>query len=71
MALLQVNFNTETLHRKVTMQVILPSDAGGRSAGPFKTLNLLHGLMENCTAWISNTRIEGDGTKSCRRDALC
>jgi S-formylglutathione hydrolase FrmB len=25
---------------------------------PFKTLYLLHGLMDNCMAWTSNTRIE-------------
>ena len=56
MALLQVNFNSTTLHRKVPMQVILPTDAG--SEGPFNTLYLLHGLMDNCTAWTSNTRIE-------------
>jgi putative tributyrin esterase len=58
MALLQVNFNSAALHRKVPMQVILPSDATVRSAGPFKTLYLLHGLMDNCHAWTSNTRIE-------------
>jgi putative tributyrin esterase len=58
MALLQINFNSSTLHRKVPMQVILPLDAGSGSAGPFKTLYLLHGLMDNCTAWTANTRIE-------------
>lgn len=58
MALLQINFNAVTLHRKVSMQVILPSDAENRSAGPFKTLYLLHGLMDNYLGWTSNTRIE-------------
>lgn len=58
MALLQVNFNSAILHRKVPMQVILPTDAGSGSTGPFKTLYLLHGLMDNCTVWTSNTRIE-------------
>jgi putative tributyrin esterase len=58
MALLQVNFNSATLHRKVPMQVILPSDAEIGSGGPFKTLYLLHGLFDNCLAWTSNTRIE-------------
>ena len=58
MALLQVNFKSMTLHRKVPMQVILPSDSEIGSAGPFKTLYLLHGLMDNCQAWTSNTRIE-------------
>lgn len=58
MALLQVNFTSATLHRKVPMQVILPSDTVNGSEGPFKTLYLLHGLMDNCQAWTSNTRIE-------------
>jgi len=58
MALLQVNFFSTTLHRKVPMQVILPTDTAVGSAGPFKTLYLLHGLMDNCTAWTSYTRIE-------------
>jgi S-formylglutathione hydrolase FrmB len=58
MALLQVIFHSATLHRKVPMQVILPSDAAGGSTGPFKTLYLLHGLLDNYTAWTSNTRIE-------------
>jgi S-formylglutathione hydrolase FrmB len=58
MALLQVIFHSATLHRKVPMQVILPADAAGGSKGPFKTLYLLHGLLDNYTAWTSNTRIE-------------
>jgi S-formylglutathione hydrolase FrmB len=58
MALLQVNFNSTTLHCKVPMQVILPTDAHAVSTGPFKTLYLLHGLMDTFTAWTSNTRIE-------------
>ncbi|MFN8442578.1 MAG: alpha/beta hydrolase family protein [Caldilineaceae bacterium] len=58
MALLQVNFNSATLHRKVPMQVILPTDAMNGSAGPFKTLYLLHGLTDNYLGWTSNTRIE-------------
>lgn len=58
MALLQINFNSATLHRKVALQVIIPSDAMVGGAGPFKTLYLLHGLMDNCQGWTSNTRIE-------------
>lgn len=58
MALLQINFYSNTLHRKVPMQVILPVDGVNGSAGPFKTLYLLHGLMDNCLAWTANTRIE-------------
>lgn len=58
MALLYVNFLSDTLHRRVPMQVILPTDARNECQGLFKTLYLLHGLTENCTAWVSNTRIE-------------
>lgn len=58
MALLQVNFKSDALHRKVPLQVILPSDAESGSERPFKTLYLLHGLTDNCQAWTSNTRIE-------------
>ncbi len=58
MALLQINVNSAALHRKVHLQVILPTDGLGASAGPFKTLYLLHGLMDNCFGWTSNTRIE-------------
>lgn len=58
MALLQITFRSETLHRTVPIQVILPTDAKMGSSEAFKTLYLLHGLTENCTAWTSNTRIE-------------
>lgn len=42
MALLQVNFNSATMHRKVPMQVILPSDPVTSRSGLFRTLCLLH-----------------------------
>ena len=58
MALLQINFYSETLHRKVPVQVILPIDVSPGNTEPYKTLYLLHGLTENCMAWTSNTRIE-------------
>lgn len=58
MAILQVNFNSTTLHRKVPLQVILPVDSKTNTGGPYKTLYLLHGLFDNYTGWISNTRIE-------------
>lgn len=58
MALLHINFASSTLHRKVSFQAVLPADAPGGGRGPFKTLYLLHGLMDNCAGWTSNTRIE-------------
>ena len=58
MALLQVNFYSNELRRKVPAEVILPTDARNGCEAPYKTLYLLHGLMDNYKAWTSNTRIE-------------
>ncbi len=64
MALMQVNFFSDTLKRTVPMHVILPADKVGPQ-GPvpvpkngYKTLYLLHGLFGNYTDWVSNTRIQ-------------
>lgn len=62
MALLQVNFISQTLMRTVPIQVVLPVDKfswdGARSEGPFPTLYLLHGIFGNYTDWVSGTRIQ-------------
>lgn len=61
MALIQVNFISNSLKRTVPMQVILPVDkilAEPKQQKPFKTLYLLHGLFGNYTDWITNTRIQ-------------
>lgn len=64
MALLQVNFLSNSLKRTVPMHVILPVDkigADGKTTVPeggYKTLYLLHGLLGNYTDWVSNTRIQ-------------
>lgn len=64
MALLQVNFFSQTLKRTVPIQVVLPSDKvlsynGKRTeTKPYKTLYLLHGLMGNYTDWVTNTNIQ-------------
>lgn len=61
MALLHVNFSSDSLKRTVPMYVILPADkrsaSGGMIHGPFKTLYLLHGLLGNCTDWVTSTPI--------------
>lgn len=63
MALIQANFMARTLFRTVPIQVILPVDKFTRPGmpvredKPFKTLYLLHGLLGNYTAWITETRI--------------
>lgn len=63
MALIQVNFVSNTLRRTVPLQVILPVDRlsdNWRTARPkkFKTLYLLHGIFGNYTDWVSGTRIQ-------------
>ena len=54
MALMQMEFKSETLKRTVSMNVILPIE---RFRGPFPTLYLLHGLTDNYNGWLSYTRI--------------
>lgn len=54
MALLQVEFRSNTLKRTVPFNVILPIE---KFKGPYPTLYLLHGLTDNCNSWLSNTRI--------------
>lgn len=65
MALIQVNFLSKKLFRTVPMQAILPIDkftspgiAVRETDKPFKTLYLLHGLLGNCTDWVTGTRIQ-------------
>ncbi len=64
MALIQVNFISNTLKRTVPLQVILPVDKGDGSRflndpqRRYPTLYLLHGLFGNCTDWVSNTRVQ-------------
>ena len=54
MALLQVDYRSQTLKRNVVFNVILPYE---KFKGPYPTLYLLHGLKENCNAWLMNTNI--------------
>ena len=54
MALLNVDFKSETLKRSVPFNVILPVE---KFRGPYPTLYLLHGLTDNCSGWLSYTRI--------------
>ncbi len=49
MALMQMEFKSETLKRTVSMNVILPIE---RFRGPFPTLYLLHGLTDNYNGWL-------------------
>lgn len=63
MAIIQVNYMSNALWRTVPLQVILPVDKltpDGKLPAPkkFKTLYLMHGLLGNCTDWVSGTRIQ-------------
>lgn len=64
MALIQVNFISQSLMRTVPIQVILPVDKitfpgmPKREDKPFKTLYLLHGIFGNYTDWVCGTNIQ-------------
>lgn len=59
MALVQVDFLSESLMRTVTISAIIPFDKDTREdKQPFKTLYLLHGMMGNHRDWVNGTRIQ-------------
>lgn len=63
MALIQVNFMSQSLMRTVPINVILPIDKitfpgmPVREEKPFKTLYLLHGIFGNYTDWLCGSNI--------------
>lgn len=57
MALIQVNFTSDSLMRMVPIQVILPVEKQTEPA-PFPTLYLLHGVTGNYTDWVTKTNIQ-------------
>ncbi|MCL2048426.1 MAG: alpha/beta hydrolase-fold protein [Defluviitaleaceae bacterium] len=52
MSLINVNFHSESLHRKVFFNAVIPI----RTKKPLKTVYLLHGIYGDCTSWLVNTR---------------
>lgn len=64
MALISVDFISESLKRTVTFNAIIPTDKFVRPGTPkpelkpFKTLYLLHGIFGNYTDWVTSTRIQ-------------
>ncbi|MCF0106038.1 MAG: acetylesterase [Holdemanella sp.] len=64
MALVKVDFFSESLMRTVTINAIVPVDKltfpgmPKREDKPFKTLYLLHGIFGNYIDWVDGTRIE-------------
>lgn len=62
MALIQVDFISRCLHRKVTFRAIVPTDRTSalgyvEASKPFQTLYLLHGLWGNYQNWVAETAI--------------
>jgi putative tributyrin esterase len=63
MALIDVNFYSNTLMRNVTYKAVVPTDGPmypgmeQKEHKPFKTLYLLHGIMGDYTGWVTCTRI--------------
>lgn len=54
MAVIHVEMRSEALKRTVPFNAILPIE---KFRGPYPTLYLLHGLKDNCSSWLTNTRI--------------
>ena len=54
MALIQMDFRSETLKRTVSINAIIPIE---KFQSPYSTLYLLHGLTDNCNGWLSYSRI--------------
>lgn len=55
MAVVSLDFYSNTLHREVPCRLVLPFDRGGSK--PYNLLVLLHGLQCDVNSWIYNTRI--------------
>lgn len=49
MAVMQVEFRSETLKREVTFNVVLPVES---AQAPYPTLYLLHGLTDSRNGWL-------------------
>ena len=64
MALVKVDFFSESLMRTVSIQALIPVDKKEiekeitNEKNTYKTLNLLHGIFGNHTDWVCGTRIQ-------------
>lgn len=54
MALITMQFHSQTLGKQTSLAIILPDEA----PPPFKTLYLLHGWSDDHSAWLRQTSIE-------------
>lgn len=62
MALIQINMMSETLMRRVNVTAVIPGDSFSlgkktQDCQPYKTLYLLHGVMDNQNDWVTRTNI--------------
>lgn len=60
MALIQVDFYSDTLRKIVPFTALIPNDPREEQVQPaegYPALYLLHGFTGNCTDWVTNTRI--------------
>ncbi len=58
MALLQVDYKSKALSRKVHFNVILPSDMEETDRSPYPTLYLLHGIFGDSTSWLTGSCVQ-------------
>ena len=58
MALLQVDYKSGMLGRKVHFNVVLPTDTETKSHAPYPTLYLLHGIFGNSTSWLTGSCVQ-------------
>jgi S-formylglutathione hydrolase FrmB len=54
---LEMHFRSEELKRETQVNILIP-DSGNKNGAPYKTLWLLHGLLDDCTGWMRYTSIE-------------
>lgn len=53
MPLCKMHFFSQSIQKQDSLQVVLPD-----GDGPFPVLYLLHGLSDDCTMWLRQTRLE-------------
>ena len=59
MALININYGSDTMNKYMALNVILPADDFGMMAdGKFPVLYLLHGYTDDYTKWLRLTSIE-------------
>lgn len=58
MALIQVDFKSRSLQRRVRINVVLPADLEAEGTRtPYQTLYLLHGIYGDANSWLMNSNV--------------